>query len=197
IGAFSLASFSALWTALTLLLSGSPYGWPESAIGLVGLVGAVGALTATVAGRLADRGFVQVVSGTGAFLLVASWAALTAGAHSLLWLLVGVVVLDLAHQAVLNSSQNVLYALRPEVRNRINSAFLTTLFVGGAAGSALASAAWVRGGWSGVCVVGATLSAGTVVLWLLERATVGQAAGRAQKTLAHQSHDTTPAVSAD
>ena len=178
IGALSLASFSVLWTALTFLLARSPYDWTESAIGLVGLVGAVGALTATVAGRLADRGHVQRVTGVGTVLLVASWTALAAGANSLLWLLVGVIVLDLAHQAVLNSSQNILYALRPEARNRINSAFLTAFFAGGAVGSALASVVWVYGGWTGVCVLGAILSAGTVALWVLERATVDRAAAK-------------------
>ncbi|MFD1541791.1 MFS transporter [Nonomuraea guangzhouensis] len=175
IGALSLASFSVLWTALTFLLAGSPYGWPEPAIGLFGLVGVVGALTATVAGRLADRGHVQIVTGGGTVLLLASWAALAAGARSLVWLLAGVIVLDLAHQAVLNSSQNVLYALRPEARNRINSAFMTSLFLGGAVGSALTSVIWVNGGWTGVCVLGATLSAGTVALWGLERVTVNRA----------------------
>ncbi|MBG0817787.1 MFS transporter [Planomonospora sp. ID82291] len=173
IGALSLASFSVLWTALTFLLAGPPYGWTESAIGLVGLLGVAGALTAAVAGRLADRGHVQTVTGAGTALLLASWAALAAGPHSLPWLLAGVVVLDLAHQAVLNSSQNVLYALRPEARNRINSAFMASLFLGGAAGSALASAAWAHGGWAGVCALGAALSAGTAALWVLERLTVG------------------------
>ncbi|MEU7745869.1 MFS transporter [Nonomuraea sp. NPDC049158] len=183
IGALSFASFSVLWTALTFLLAGSPYGWSESAIGLFGLAGAVGALAATVAGRLADRGYVQIVSGAGTVLLVASWPALAAGAHSLVLLLVGVIVLDLAHQAVLNSSQNVLYALRPEARNRINSAFMTTLFVGGAMGSALASAVWAYSGWTGVCVLGATLSAGTVVLWGLERISTARATGEPPKVV--------------
>ncbi|MEV0350173.1 MFS transporter [Nonomuraea sp. NPDC050680] len=183
IGALSLASFSVLWTALTFLLAGSPYGWSESAIGLLGLAGAVGALTATVAGRLADRGYVQIVTGAGTVLLVASWSAIAAGAHSPAWLLVGVLVLDLAHQAVLNSSQNVLYALRPEARNRINSAFMTALFVGGAVGSALASAVWAHSGWPGVCVLGATLSAGTVVLWVLERITIARVTGKPPKVV--------------
>ncbi|WP_460356462.1 MFS transporter [Actinoallomurus acanthiterrae] len=169
IAGLSFASFSVLWTALTFLLVRPPYGWSESAIGLFGLVGAVGALTATVSGRLADRGYVQIVCGVGTVLLVVSWAATAAGARSPALLFAGVIALDLAHQAVLNSSQNVLYALRPEARNRINSAFMTTFFVGGAVGSGLASVVWVHGGWTGVCVLGAAFSTGTVVLWVLER----------------------------
>lgn len=38
--------------------------------------------------------------------------------------------------------ENVLYALRPAARNRINSAFMTSFFVGGVAGSALTSVGW-------------------------------------------------------
>ncbi|MEO3787429.1 MFS transporter [Actinocorallia sp. B10E7] len=196
IAALSLASFSVLWTALTLLLVRPPYGWSESAIGLVGLVGLVGALTATVAGRLADRGYVQAVSGAGTILLVASWAALAAGAHSLVWLLVGVIALDLAHQAVLNSSQNVVYALRPEARNRINSAFMTTFFVGGAVGSALTSVVWAHGGWTGVCVLGAVFAAGTAMLWALERVTAGRTTVK-PPAAPIQSHDAEPAISAN
>ncbi|GAA1617375.1 MFS transporter [Nonomuraea maheshkhaliensis] len=185
IGALSLASFSVLWTALTFLLAGSPYAWTEPAIGLFGLVGAAGALTATVAGRLADRGLVQAVTGAGTVLLVVSWLAIAAGARSLVWLLAGVILLDLAHQAVLNSSQNVVYALRPQARNRINSAFMTSFFAGGAIGSALTSLVWVHAGWSGVCVLGGALSAGTAVLWILERLTTGRPAGTPSRPVAH------------
>ncbi|WP_329429747.1 MFS transporter [Streptosporangium sp. NBC_01495] len=195
IGALSLASFSVLWTALTFLLVRSPYNWSESAIGMFALVGVVGALTATVAGRLADRGHVQIVTGAGTVLLLVSWPVIAAGEHWLVWLLAGVIVLDLAHQAVLNSSQNVLYALRPEARNRINSAFMTSLFLGGAVGSALTSVVWVNGGWTGVCVLGATLSAGTVALWVLERVTVRRAAGRPPETPVHRGDDPARAAS--
>ncbi|MGW2658929.1 MFS transporter [Streptomyces sp. NPDC001478] len=178
IGALSLASFSVLWTALTFLLVRPPYGWSESGIGIFGLVGAAGAVTAMVAGRLADRGHVQKVTGAGTVLLLLSWAAVAAGSRSLVWLLIGVVVLDLAHQAVLNSTQNVIYALRPESRNRINSAFMTSFFVGGAIGSALTSVVWASAGWTGVSVLGASLAAGTVVLWALERLTAARTARR-------------------
>ncbi|GAA2450922.1 MFS transporter [Actinomadura vinacea] len=195
IAALDMASFSVLWTALAFLLVRPPYGWSESTIGLFGLVGAAGALTATVAGRLADRGYVQAVTGAGTLLLMASWLPIAAGARSLVWLLAGVLVLDLAHQAVLNSNQNVLYALRPEARNRINSAFLTSFFVGGAAGSALTSVVWVHGGWTGVCVLGGTLSAGSVALWLLERITVDRAAAKRPEISVHQGLGPTPTTS--
>ncbi|MCA6093790.1 MFS transporter [Streptomyces sp. SCA3-4] len=173
LGGLSFAAFSVLWTALAFLLSGPAYGWSESAIGLLGLVGAAGSLSASVAGRLADRGLVHRVSGVSALLLLASWALLGAGgsggAVALTSLLVGVIVLDAAVQAVHISNQNLVYALRPEARNRLNSAYMTSYFAGGAAGSALTSAVWAAAGWHGACALGGAISVALVVTWLDDR----------------------------
>ncbi|MFI7099717.1 MFS transporter [Streptomyces sp. NPDC050161] len=173
LGALAFGTFSVLWTALAFLMSGPSYGWSESAIGLLGLVGAAGSLSASAAGRLADRGLVHRVTGAGAVLLLGSWGLLAAGgaggAWALVALLAGVIVLDLAVQAVHISNQNLVYAVSPEARNRLNSAYMTAYFVGGAAGSALTSAVWSAAGWPGVCAVGAALSAALVVVWCAER----------------------------
>ncbi|MEO3841700.1 MFS transporter [Streptomyces sp. B22F1] len=169
LGALSLASYSVQLTALTFLLARPPYGWSESAIGLFGLVGAVGVVTMTFAGRLSDRGHVQAVTGAGVLLLTGSWVLLGVAGESLPWLVVGIVGLNVAQQAVLNSNQAVVYAIRPDARNRINSAFMTSFFAGGAVGSALTSVVWARGGWQAVSALGAVLAAGTVVLWVAER----------------------------
>ncbi|MGX1852795.1 MFS transporter [Streptomyces sp. NBC_01456] len=169
LGALTFAGFSVLWTALAFLMSGPSYGWQESAIGLLGLVGAAGSLSASAAGRLADRGLVHHVTGAGAFLLLGSWGLLAAGGSgggwSLAALLAGVIVLDLSVQAVHISNQNLVYGVRPEARNRLNSAYMTSYFAGGAAGSALTSVVWGTAGWSGVCALGASLAAATVLVW--------------------------------
>lgn len=176
IGALSLASYSVQLTALTFLLARPPYGWSESAIGLFGLVGALGVLTMTFAGRLNDRGHVQAVTGAGVLLLTVSWVVLGVAGESLPWLVAGIVGLNVAQQAVLNSNQAVVYAIRPDARNRINSAFMTSFFAGGAVGSALTSVVWARGGWPAVSALGAVLAAGTVVLWAAERVAAARGA---------------------
>ncbi|MFI9078488.1 MFS transporter [Streptomyces sioyaensis] len=169
LGALIFAGFSVLWTALAFLMSGPSYGWQESAIGLLGLVGAAGSLSASVAGRLADRGRVHHVTGVSALLLLGSWGLLAAGGAgggwSLAALLAGVIVLDLAVQAVHISNQHLVFAVRPEARNRLNSGYMTSYFAGGAIGSALTSVIWTTRGWGGVCALGAALAALTVLVW--------------------------------
>jgi len=173
LGALTFAGFSVLWTALAFLMSGPAYGWQESAIGLLGLVGAAGSLSASLAGRLADRGLTHAVTGAAAFALLGSWGLLAlggaGGGRALAALLAGVIVLDLSAQAVHISNQHLVYAVRPEARNRLNSAYMTSYFAGGAAGSALTSLVWGAGGWNGVCVLGAALAVAVVGLWLTDR----------------------------
>ncbi len=176
IGALSMASYSVQLTALTFLLTRSPFGWNAAAIGLFGLLGVIGVIGMNFAARLSDRGRVQAVSGTAAALLTVSWLPLLAGESSLPWLAAGVISLNIAQQAGLNSCQNVIYALRPEARNRINSGFMTLFFLGGAGGAALASVVWSRAGWGGVCLLGGSLAAGSLLLWILERVRMAGAA---------------------
>ncbi|MFJ8820930.1 hypothetical protein ACIREE_04020 [Streptomyces sp. NPDC102467] len=108
------------------------------------------------------------VTGGATALLLAGWLVLLAGERSPAWLALGVVALNIGQQAVLNGGQTVLYALRPEARSRINSAFMTCFFLGGAVGSALASVVRSAAGWTGVCVLGAVLAAGSFTVWATE-----------------------------
>ncbi|GAA2667602.1 MFS transporter [Streptomyces lunalinharesii] len=175
IGMLAFACFSVLWTALAFLLSGPDYRWSDSEIGLLGLAGAAGAIAAQAAGRLADRGRTTLTTVTSALLLLVSWWALALGAHLLAALIIGIVLLDLAHQGVHITNQSLIYALRPEARGRITSAYMTCYFIGGAAGSALAGAAHAYAGWNGVCVLGAALALLLCLVWAATRRTTGGA----------------------
>jgi hypothetical protein len=77
-------------------------------------------------------------------------------------LIVGVILLDFAEQGALVSNQNVIYALRPEARNRLNTVIKGGMFVGGAVGSAGASLAWELAGCAAVGAFGAALVATTL-----------------------------------
>ena len=168
LGALCFACFSLFWTPLAFLLAAPPYGYSDAQTGLFGLVGAAGALAANVVGRLADRGWLAQVTHAVLWIMTASWGLLALGGTSLAALLGGVLLLDLGVQGCHISNQNVVFKLRPEARNRLNSGYMTGYFLGGALGSALSAGVYQYLGWQGVCAVGGLL--GLVALWVWWRA---------------------------
>jgi predicted MFS family arabinose efflux permease len=159
------AAFSAFWTAIAYELIGE-HGFSQDEIGLFALVGAAGAAAAPLGGRLADRGHGRIArAGT---LVLGSLSLVLAGVghRSVLLLAVAGVLLDLAVQCHQVMSQQVIYALRPEARARINTVYMCTVFVGGALASALAGVLHDSYGWTGVTAFAAAIPLLGLVLWL-------------------------------
>jgi predicted MFS family arabinose efflux permease len=165
LGFFAFGCFSTLWTSLSFLLAAPPFNYGNAIIGLFGLAGVAGALAATGAGRLADRGHGRHATWATAFVLIAAWPILYAGKTSALWLIVGIAVLDLGVQGIHISNQSAIYALAPEARSRLTTAYMVSYFLGGAALSAISSVVYASDGWDGVCVVGATTGLLALVVW--------------------------------
>ncbi|ROP72561.1 MFS transporter [Curtobacterium sp. PhB115] len=163
------AVFTMFWTALTFLLSGDPYDFSTSSIGLVGLVGLAGAVAAQRVGRLHDRGLSVPVTGAALVLLLVSLVVAGIGAHSIVVVLVAVLLLDVGVQAANVLNQTRLFAVDPAARSRLNTAFVTSNFIGGAIGSALASVLWNLGGWTAVAIGGAVLTGFATTVWTVHR----------------------------
>lgn len=165
LGCFTFANFSILWTSMAFLLAAPPYNYSEATIGLFGLAGAAGALGARPAGGLADKGKSHLTTSAGLILLLLSWAAIWYGHVSVLALIVGILVLDLTVQGVHITNQTVIYRVKPEARNRLTAGYMTSYFIGGAAGSLISASAWQHAGWSGVCGIGAIVAALNLLVW--------------------------------
>ncbi|CAH5414046.1 putative transporter [Enterobacter cloacae] len=165
LGCFTFANFSILWTSMAFLLAAPPFNYSEGVIGLFGLAGAAGALGARPAGGLADKGKSHLTTSAGLILLLLSWAAIWYGHVSVLALIVGILVLDLTVQGVHITNQTVIYRVKPEARNRLTAGYMTSYFIGGAAGSLISASAWQHAGWSGVCGIGAIVAALNLVVW--------------------------------
>lgn len=165
LGCFTFANFSILWTSMAFLLAAPPFNYSEGVIGLFGLAGAAGALGARPAGGLADKGKSHMTTSAGLVLLLLSWAAIWYGHTSVLALIVGILVLDLTVQGVHITNQTVIYRVKPDARNRLTAGYMTSYFIGGAAGSLISASAWQHGGWKGVCATGAVVAALNLVVW--------------------------------
>ncbi|ADO47312.1 MFS transporter [[Enterobacter] lignolyticus] len=165
LGCLTFANFSILWTSMAFLLAGAPFHFSEGVIGLFGLAGAAGALGARPAGGLADKGKSHLTTTSGLLLLLLSWGAIWYGQSSVIALIVGILVLDLTVQGVHITNQTVIYRVQPQARNRLTAGYMTSYFIGGAAGSLLSASAWQHAGWSGVCLVGVTMAALNLLVW--------------------------------
>ena len=176
IAACGFGSFACFWTTVTFLLSGSQYNFSQLDIGLFALVGAAGAITAMAAGRALDKRPKLRWPATGAALALLAVAYLPiglGGAHlgavGLVLLIIGVLLMDACVQGAHVINQSVIYNLLPQARSRLTTVYVTTMFAGGALGSALGAAAYQRWGWTGATLVAAAFPAVGLVFWLASR----------------------------
>jgi predicted MFS family arabinose efflux permease len=159
------AAFSVLWTSMVLPLSAPPLSLSHTAIGLFGLAGVAGALAASKAGRWADQGLGQRVTGFSLGLLTLSWLPITFAETSLIALVCGVVLLDFAVQAVHVTNQSLIFAARPDAQSRMVGAYMCFYSVGSALGAAAATQVYALWGWIAVSLLGALISATALALW--------------------------------
>jgi predicted MFS family arabinose efflux permease len=171
---FLFASFGTLWSGLALPLGAAPWHFGTTAIGLFGLAGLVGAVAASRAGRWADAGRAQAVTGWSLALLAGSWA-LTAHTAPTLWLLVsGVVLLDFAVQAVHVSSQHLLTAAHPDRSSAVIGAYMAFYSLGSALGAVTTTWAYTSSGWWASSLLGAAYAVAALAVWALARRAVAR-----------------------
>ncbi|MGH3212202.1 MAG: MFS transporter [Trebonia sp.] len=176
IAACGFGSFACFWTTVTFLLSGPQYNFSQLDIGLFALVGAAGAITSLAGGRALDQRPRLRWPATGAALALLAAAYLPiglGGAHlggaGLVLLIIGVLVMDACVQGAHVINQSVIYDLLPQARSRLTTVYVTTMFAGGALGSAAGAQAYEHWGWTGATLVAAALPVLGLVFWLASR----------------------------
>jgi len=176
IAACGFGSFACFWTTVTFLLSGPQYNFSQLDIGLFALVGAAGAITALAGGRALDKRPKLRWPATGAALALLAAAYLPiglGGAHlgpaSLVLLIIGVLLMDASVQGSHVMNQSVIYDLLPQARSRLTTVYVTTMFAGGAVGSAVGALAYERWGWTGATLVAAAFPVLGLLFWLASR----------------------------
>jgi len=165
-GALCFAAFSAFWSTIVFLLKEN-FNLGSAVAGEFGLVGAFGAIAAGLMGRLSDKMNPFKLSTFTLLLVLLSFIIFYFSGHSLVGLVIGVIVLDMGVQATHISNQAIIFALHPGARNRLNTVYMVSYFIGGAAGTFLTTELWSSYKWTGVCVIGATVSVIVLVVHLL------------------------------
>ncbi len=178
IGSLGFCTFTMFWTGLTFLLSAPPFSYSLSQIGLMGLVGLAGSLAARRVGWLHDNGY--SAAGTGAALVLAfvSLGIGAAGSASIVPVAVAVLLFDVAIQGNNVLNQTRLFSVEPEARSRLNTAFVSCNFLGGAAGSLLSGFLWESGGWTAVMSGAMALIGLALLLWASQRRHIQVSHGR-------------------
>ncbi|CAI1063305.1 MFS transporter [Serratia quinivorans] len=159
------AAFSIFWSALVLPLSQAPFNFSHSVIGAFGLVGAVGALAAVRAGHLADRGLGQLATGICLLLLVLAWLPLGLLSYGLGWLIMGIVLLDMAGQAIHVLNQSLIFSAHPQSHSRLVGCYMLFYAVGSGLGAFASTHVFALAGWYGVCWLGAGVSLTALLFW--------------------------------
>jgi predicted MFS family arabinose efflux permease len=152
IGFTLFASFMVFWSTLIHLMVAPPFNLGATSVGLYGILGVAATLVSPIVGKLADRGLARRVAGTMVVVTILSFGLFWFGRTSLLWIGVGVLVMDLGVQLAHVSNQSRILHLQHGAQSRIQTAYMTSYFAGGGLGAGLGSIAWAHWGWAGVCV---------------------------------------------
>lgn len=168
----SFLSFTVImsfWTVMVLYLH-DEYHYSSYQIGLFGIAGAAGALAAPMVGRQGDGGSPAKVIYIGLALQLMSFLLFYFTGANLWLFILAVVLIDIGQQAVHVTNQTRIYASLPEARNRLNTVYMTTAFIGATGGSALGLLLWKMGKWPVYCIgCLALIVLNFLILYVLEK----------------------------
>ncbi|AYF74131.1 MFS transporter [Nocardia yunnanensis] len=168
--ALLFGAYTATWTSLVLMLTREPYGYRSAVAGLFGALGLAGAVAAPWAGRFIDRrGAIPIIAAALSLMLAAAGAYALGGAR-LPFLIVAIVLANIAVQWSQIANQARIFGYLPAARSRANTVYMVAVFLSGACCAALASVCFGAWGWLGVCALHAVLTLlGLSVLPLVRR----------------------------
>lgn len=166
---FLFASFGTLWSGLALPLAAEPWNLSPDRIGLFGIAGLAGALGASRAGQGADAGRANAITGGALALLAASWLATGQASWSLWPVIVGVVVLDFAVQAVHVNNQHLLTTAYSDRTSSAIGGYMLFYSLGSAVGATGTTAVYSAAGWAGSSFLGAAFALCALLVWAVNR----------------------------
>ncbi|QKF81178.1 MFS transporter [Halarcobacter ebronensis] len=146
--ALSFGVFCSFWTTLTFKLSEEPFNYNSDVIGLFGILAITGVILAPKIGKLADRVNPIFTKFLSVIFLIVSILAIRWFEDSLFAFIFATILLDIGVQAIQISNLAQIYTLDEKAHSRINTAYMSIMFLGGAIGTFVGVLAWQNGGWN-------------------------------------------------
>ncbi|MBP5306948.1 MAG: MFS transporter [Paludibacteraceae bacterium] len=167
--AMSFASMMCFWSCMAFHLAGDPFHAGSDMVGLLGLCGAAGAVAASGVGKTVQQIGTHRMSVIGGCMQILAWLTAWQLGNSFAGLVAALILADIGAQCLQISNQSACLRQLPEATNRVNTIFMTTLFIGGSLGTFLSGLGWNLAGWAGVCAVGMCFASTTLLLSAYER----------------------------
>jgi predicted MFS family arabinose efflux permease len=158
VGFLVASTFTSYWTTLTFLLSSPPYSYDSVIIGLFALIG-IGAMGfGPFYSKAVIDHFVplfSVILGLS-YCLIGVIIGTYIGGFTVAGPIIQAFAIDLGLQTSQIANRSAIYAIEPKARNRVNTAYMVSVFCGQLTGTAVGNRLYAEGGWiaSGSASVG-------------------------------------------
>ena len=172
--ALGFGSVLSVWSCLAFHLAEPPFEAGSGMVGMLALCGVVGAVAASGVGKYVPKVGILRMSVIGASCQLSAWVAAYIFGDSYGGIIAAIILADIGAQCQQISNQSGSLQQLPEATNRVNTIFMTALFIGGSLGTLLSGIGWSHNGWTGVCFVGASFAILSLLLSGYDKMKYGQ-----------------------
>ena len=167
--AMSFASMMSIWSCMAFHLAGEPFHARSDMVGALAFFGIIGAIAASGVGKFVPKVGILRMSVIGGCLQLLAWASAWLLGSTYIGLIMGIILADIGAQCLQVSNQSGSLQQLPQATNRVNTIFMTTLFIGGSLGTFCSGLGWSMLGWDGVCLVGVLFALAPLLLSACEK----------------------------
>lgn len=149
VGFCTSSTFTSYWTTLTFLLSSPPYDYSSLTIGLFALIGIFAMCFGPPYSRLVIDKIVPLYSVIfGEFICITGIIIGTyTGTFTVAGPIIQAFMIDLGLQTSQIANRTAIYAIEPKARNRVNTAYMVSVFCGQLVGTSVGNNLYAKGGW--------------------------------------------------
>lgn len=139
------------WSTLAFFLV-KYFNYDSAVAGSMGLLGIVSIFAAPFIGKMVDKYSPKTNILISWWFGVIAYIIFAIFTHSIIFLMIGIVILDLSTQFSQVTNQAIIQSLSRKSNSRNNSIFMFSYFLGGSLGTLIGINAWSMWGWYGVII---------------------------------------------